>query len=52
MSRNEGLLKGLVIGLMAGGAVGAIIALLYAPKSGRELPTSSFRRRDRKPETL
>ena len=37
MTKNEGMLKGLVIGLLAGGAVGAIVALLYAPKSGREL---------------
>jgi gas vesicle protein len=31
------MVKGLVIGVLAGGAVGALIALLYAPKSGREL---------------
>jgi gas vesicle protein len=31
------MLKGLIIGVLAGGAVGALIALLYAPKSGREL---------------
>ena len=37
MAENNGLLKGLVIGLLAGGAVGAIVALLYAPKSGKEL---------------
>ena len=35
MAQNNGLLKGLVIGVLAGGAVGALIALLYAPKSGR-----------------
>ncbi len=29
--------KGLLIGMLTGGAVGAAIALLYAPKSGREL---------------
>ncbi|HKB85349.1 MAG TPA: YtxH domain-containing protein [Ignavibacteriaceae bacterium] len=29
--------KGLLLGFLAGGAVGAILALLYAPKSGREL---------------
>ena len=34
---NSGMLKGLIIGLLAGGAVGALVALLYAPKSGREL---------------
>jgi gas vesicle protein len=37
MAHNNGMLKGLVIGVLAGGAVGALIALLYAPKSGREL---------------
>ena len=37
MAQNNGMLKGLVIGVLAGGAVGALIALLYAPKSGREL---------------
>ena len=37
MTQNDGMLKGLVIGLLAGGAVGAIVALLYAPKTGREL---------------
>lgn len=29
--------KGLFLGFLAGGVVGAIIALLYAPKAGREL---------------
>jgi len=29
--------KGLLIGFLAGGIVGAIAALLYAPKSGKEL---------------
>jgi gas vesicle protein len=29
--------KGLFIGLLAGGAIGALIGLLFAPKSGREL---------------
>lgn len=29
--------KGLLVGLLAGGVIGAAIALLYAPKSGREL---------------
>jgi gas vesicle protein len=29
--------KGLVIGAFAGGVVGAVLALLYAPKSGKEL---------------
>lgn len=32
-----GLTKGLLIGFLAGSVVGAIAALLYAPKSGKEL---------------
>ncbi len=36
---KSGFTKGLVIGLLAGGVVGAITALLYAPKSGKELRT-------------
>ncbi len=39
MSREEdnGMSKGLLIGLLAGGVLGAVIALLYAPKPGKEL---------------
>jgi gas vesicle protein len=37
MAQNNGMLKGIVIGLLAGGAIGAVLALLYAPKSGKEL---------------
>jgi len=37
MSKENGLAKGLLIGFLTGGAVGAILALLYAPKSGKEL---------------
>lgn len=33
---NNNLTKGLLLGFLAGGAVGAILALLYAPKSGKE----------------
>lgn len=29
--------KGLLVGFLAGGMVGAVLALLYAPKSGKEL---------------
>ncbi|MEO8512470.1 MAG: YtxH domain-containing protein [Ignavibacteria bacterium] len=29
--------KGIIIGFIAGGAIGGLAALLYAPKSGREL---------------
>jgi gas vesicle protein len=36
MSENN-IGKGLLIGFLAGGTVGAILALLYAPKSGKEL---------------
>lgn len=34
---NDGMAKGLIIGFIAGSVVGAVLALLYAPKSGREL---------------
>jgi gas vesicle protein len=34
---KNGLAKGLFIGFLAGSVVGAIAALLYAPKSGKEL---------------
>jgi gas vesicle protein len=37
MAENSGMVKGFIVGLLAGGAVGAVLALLYAPKSGREL---------------
>jgi gas vesicle protein len=37
MGQSNGLTKGLVVGFLAGGAIGAILALLYAPKSGKEL---------------
>jgi gas vesicle protein len=33
---NDGMAKGLIMGFIAGSIVGAAIALLYAPKSGRE----------------
>ena len=36
MSQNNSV-KGFLIGFLAGGTVGAIIALLTAPKSGKEL---------------
>ena len=29
--------KGLLFGFLAGGVIGAVLALLYAPKSGKEL---------------
>jgi gas vesicle protein len=37
MSQEYGYVKGLFIGLLTGGAIGAFVALLYAPKSGKEL---------------
>ncbi len=37
MSKDNGSGKGFLIGFLAGGAIGAILALLYAPKSGKEL---------------
>src|SRR5512135_3655495 len=36
-ANGGGLAKGLMIGLLAGGVLGAGIALLYAPKPGRKL---------------
>lgn len=37
MSDDKGMGKGLFIGFIAGSVVGALLALLYAPKSGKEL---------------
>ena len=37
MSQENGYVKGLFVGLLAGGAMGALVALLTAPKSGKEL---------------
>jgi gas vesicle protein len=38
MANDEnGMGKGLLVGFLTGAAVGSIIALLFAPKSGREL---------------
>jgi gas vesicle protein len=36
-TEENGMGKGLLIGFFAGAAVGSILALLYAPKSGKEL---------------
>jgi gas vesicle protein len=41
---RNGMAKGLLIGFLAGSVVGAITALLYAPKSGKEL-RSDIRRK-------
>jgi gas vesicle protein len=43
---NDGMLRGLIIGLLAGGAVGAIVALLYAPRTGKELRAEIKERAD------
>lgn len=38
MSNDQGnLSKGLLIGFLTGGAIGAVLGLLYAPKAGKEL---------------
>jgi gas vesicle protein len=37
MSHDNNSGKSFIVGLLAGGAIGALIALLFAPKSGREL---------------
>ncbi|MFA7229315.1 MAG: YtxH domain-containing protein [Melioribacteraceae bacterium] len=36
-NQDNGMGKGLLIGFLTGAAVGSIIALLFAPKSGKEL---------------
>jgi gas vesicle protein len=47
MSReNNGLAKGLFIGFLVGGIAGAVTALLYAPKSGKELRGDIKRKTD------
>jgi len=37
MGQAENFRKGMLIGFLTGGALGAALALLYAPKSGKEL---------------
>lgn len=37
MANNSDGTKSFIFGLLAGSAIGAILALLYAPKSGKEL---------------
>jgi len=34
---NDGMAKGLILGFITGSIVGAAVALLYAPKAGKEL---------------
>ncbi len=37
MSEQNNIAKGLLVGFLSGAVVGGILALLYAPKSGKEL---------------
>ena len=37
MEQGNGYVKGIFIGFLAGGTIGALMTLLYAPKSGKEL---------------
>jgi gas vesicle protein len=37
MSQDNNIAKGFIFGFLAGGAIGAVVALLTAPKSGKEL---------------
>ena len=39
MEQKNGYVKGLLIGSLAGGLIGALTALLFAAKSGKELRT-------------
>lgn len=43
---NSGLAKGLFVGFLVGGIAGALAALLYAPKSGKELRGDIRKRTD------
>jgi gas vesicle protein len=43
---NSGLAKGLFIGFLVGGIAGAVTALLYAPKPGKELRGDIKRKTD------
>jgi gas vesicle protein len=46
MANDGNTAKGFLFGLIAGGAIGAALALLYAPKSGRELRGDIKKRTD------
>jgi len=46
MSEENGLAKGLFIGFVAGGVIGGLVALLYAPKSGKEFRADLKQRKD------
>jgi gas vesicle protein len=43
---NDNSNKGLLVGFLAGGVIGAIVALLYAPKTGRELRENLMNKSD------
>ncbi len=45
MEENK-MAKGLMLGFLTGGIVGAVIALLYAPKSGKELRADIGKKKD------
>ena len=45
-NENNGTTKGFVLGLLAGSAIGAMLALLYAPKAGKELRADIRARKD------
>ncbi len=45
MEENK-MAKGLMLGFLTGGIVGAVIALLYAPKSGKELRNDIKQKKD------
>jgi len=45
MEENK-MAKGLFLGFLAGGIVGGVIALLYAPKSGKELRSDIKTKKD------
>lgn len=46
MDDENKMAKGLILGFLTGGVVGAAVALLYAPKSGRELRADIKNRTD------
>lgn len=46
MLEERGSTKGFLLGMLAGGVAGGLIALLYAPKSGRELRNDIGRKKD------
>ena|SRR5690349_12259921 len=46
MLEEKGATKGFLLGVLAGGITGGLIALLYAPKSGRELRQDIGKKKD------